>query len=841
MVEFKLDKLVKEINHYFDKGYQYVFWYDPDKEFADEVREDNKELLDQLDAQLMTLEQKEQFKAKLVLLDKKNTTQSYLVYIKANRPHLQLNYLADMERYGHLFSAKASDIIFQQLAEQLNWAGDTKKRFVRKYSKFFRAKQRRQAFIRHYDQRLDDQPELAILSSLADLSRFDENELLMLVLASGIRESDNKIIQLFSKYDVLPIFWQLYDRYFGENGIRSLSELISGVIITSLYSQLNEKVPVGLKKYEFTNYTNAQVFTKRFSDSREYTKLYDRITSRVWNDLGLTEYLKNEPLQELVRIKNFKQIDELLLTRLRENFKDDGTIVDGDETINVIGQVMHGVDTFNPEFGFLKEAYRILSYRPHYYDNWQDMLDDYTKDGYQVDSDYRWLVNYYNTIPETNREKYQRIKRLTDSYYEKEVLDNSVREWTGNFDLREVVDGLRQTNFFKEKVAGFKERIIVIISDAFRYEAAMELKKRLDTDDRITTKMSHLVTGLPSVTYMGMPMLLPHKKLSWDGANVLVDGQLANNASKRKKILQQWDENNDLIELDDILKASSKEVKSIVANKNVVYIYHNQVDAIGDNLKTENDTFKATDEAIDELREAIQKLRTNSVAHVIVTADHGFIYREAPILEQDKIDISAKDYHGKISPRYLITEDDIGNVPGVLKTTLGESLGNDDNTNVYYPTTVSVFKSQGGKNYVHGGASLQEMVVPVLDLKMNSAASKADLAEIRLAATQFSINSWQMSLHFNQVKPISDVVKPRKFNVFFMDSYGQIISNIATINANKNKSSINTSLVAKMVIQKRHYDRSQSYYLVIQPLTGSVEHSRYRYTMDLIGYDDLFR
>ena len=48
MVQLKLDKIVKEINHYFDQGYQYVFWYDPDGEFADDVTEDNQYLKDNL-------------------------------------------------------------------------------------------------------------------------------------------------------------------------------------------------------------------------------------------------------------------------------------------------------------------------------------------------------------------------------------------------------------------------------------------------------------------------------------------------------------------------------------------------------------------------------------------------------------------------------------------------------------------------------------------------------------------------------------------------------------------------------------------------------------------------
>ena len=156
-------------------------------------------------------------------------------------------------------------------------------------------------------------------------------------------------------------------------------------------------------------------------------------------------------------------------------------------------------------------------------------------------------------------------------------------------------------------------------------------------------------------------------------------------------------------------------------------------------------------------------------------------------------------------------------------------------TNVYYPATVNVFKSQGGKNYVHGGSSLQEMVIPVLDMRMNSSRSKAEFAEIRLAATQHSINALRMTLKFNQVEPISDLIRPRKFNIYFMNQFGQVISNVATINANRTDAEINQPLSADIVIQNRQYDRSEDYYLVIDPDRGSITNPRYHYQMNLIN------
>ncbi len=142
-------------------------------------------------------------------------------------------------------------------------------------------------------------------------------------------ESNNKIIRSFSKYDVLPLFWQIYDKYFGCSNVRSLKRLFDGAFVTSVYSQLEEKIPSELLAQPFENYSNVQVFMKRFSDSRKYQELYQNLTGTAWNELKLGTYLKDKNVQDLLRVDGIKQIDELLLERVRANFNADGTVTDG--------------------------------------------------------------------------------------------------------------------------------------------------------------------------------------------------------------------------------------------------------------------------------------------------------------------------------------------------------------------------------------------------------------------------------------------------------------------------------------------------------------------------------
>ncbi|MGL4989584.1 MAG: PglZ domain-containing protein [Sarcina sp.] len=70
----------------------------------------------------------------------------------------------------------------------------------------------------------------------------------------------------------------------------------------------------------------------------------------------------------------------------------------------------------------------------------------------------------------------------------------------------------------------------------------------------------------------------------------------------------------------------------------LVYIYHNFVDAIGDKTNTENNTFKAAEQAIDDIMWLRDKI-TGWLGgiNILVTADHGFLYQRSSLEESSKI------------------------------------------------------------------------------------------------------------------------------------------------------------------------------------------------------------
>lgn len=118
-------------------------------------------------------------------------------------------------------------------------------------------------------------------------------------------------------------------------------------------------------------------------------------------------------------------------------------------------------------------------------------------------------------------------------------------------------------------------------------------------------------------------------------------------------------------------------------------------------------------EAIDEIQKLIRKLTGYvSATRFLITADHGFIYKRDRLQEYDKISMD-KEQISLVNKRYLLSLEPVKNEALVSRamTYLGK-------LNQFYVTTpmgVDIIKAPGGgQNYVHGGSSLQEMIIPVV-------------------------------------------------------------------------------------------------------------------------------
>lgn len=172
---------------------------------------------------------------------------------------------------------------------------------------------------------------------------------------------------------------------------------------------------------------------------------------------------------------------------------------------------------------------------------------------------------------------------------------------------------LQQSAFFRERIVPLMEktteRIFVIISDALRYEAGAELFEKLGRRLNAEVSLEPMQATLPSYTRLGMGAFLRGKVTRIDGqGTVYVEELPGTGVNTREKMLQQAVSDGAAFRLDDWIQLGKEKGLKAIRGRRVIYLYHNRIDATGDQQVTETYTFDDVQQAIEELERVVGKL-----------------------------------------------------------------------------------------------------------------------------------------------------------------------------------------------------------------------------------------
>ncbi len=501
----------------------------------------------------------------------------------------------------------------------------------------------------------------------------------------------------------------------------------------------------------------------------------------------------------------------------------------------------HFGNVYKNEYQAIKYAYQMMKAVSvmEVTSDIKEMVADYQKQTYLIDSYYRWFYNAYDCMEDT--ERFAQVRERIENMYSFTYLQKVTPKWNQELTENLMADtGLkRQEDFYRNYLKAYegKNRVIVIISDAFRYECAKELMKRLESDEKCTPKLDCMISGLPSVTSVGMASLLPHKELQVDDKlNVAVDGQSCGDLTSRDKILKAQNENNVALAFDEVASANKEKIRELLQKKNIVYIYHNQVDARGDKPASENEVFKACEEAIEEIHRLIHRLTMYlSAPKFFVTADHGFLYKRDKLQEFDKVSYDREicTYSNK---RFLLTTQEV-NEPGMKSRVMSYM----NNLYVTTPIGADIFKvAGGGQNYVHGGSSLQEMLIPVIELTMNTRAVAYDYVDVILTSTNRKVTNLITYFDFIQTEKVTDTMKARSLVAYFTTEDGEKISFDVPIVANSREDAPEKrTFHEKFTLKSREYKYGDKYYLVLADANDEKNIlQQYEFMIDIAFVDD---
>ena len=436
---------------------------------------------------------------------------------------------------------------------------------------------------------------------------------------------------------------------------------------------------------------------------------------------------------------------------------------------------------------------------------------------------------------------FEGLRTLVENIYTNEFLATIMPKWNEGIQEEQAMQEIPlQRNFYSRNLRNAKERTVVIISDAMRYEVGQELYCRMSDDPKCTAKLESQLSVLPSYTRLGMAALLPHRTLTMeDDFRVLADGVLCNDLAGRQTVLQTYQKDSCCVQFDDIKNLKKNDLRDIFTGKQVVYVYHNQIDARGDKANTEDEVFVACEEAITEIMDLIRKLTGNAnTTHFIVTSDHGFIYKRDKLSESDKIG-GINDKKAFVNRRFIVAQEPVTS-EGVQNMSMGRVLGNKDAKVASFPVSSNVFKvAGGGQNFAHGGSSPQEMLVPVLTIRMEKGHMETRPAQIALVSIVQKITNLITTMDFIQSDAVSDTIKKTTYKMYFISEDNEKISNENTYIADSRDDDPQKRIFRmRFTFKNKKYDKNKQYYLVVYDDATGIEAFRHPVIMDLAFADD---
>ncbi len=529
---------------------------------------------------------------------------------------------------------------------------------------------------------------------------------------------------------------------------------------------------------------NLEIDFRSFRNDRQSVNALKSLARQAEVDLGYLDHAADAPFAELVSTDIFDAGEREIIRRLIDGISTH-TLAPRDiaETIRARRRDSVWFDDYFTLYAALGAASELLpAIRSARIDvsGLDEGFTRYRDDLFRIDQLYRQY-----TLASKTAEFKQPLEALTEQVENAYVTDFVAKlgiSWQQQVDQAakwRTLAVTSQSSFYEHYVAPLvrsgRKKAVVIISDALRYEVAEELASRIRGENKYEARIDAMLGNLPSYTQLGMASLLPHETLahSAGGDPVLVDGQASNGTANRSKILAAV--GGSAIQATDFVKMKPAERRDLYASNQVLYVYHDTIDATGDKAVSEHRTFKAAADAIDEVIDIVKKLTSANATNILVTADHGFLYQESKLAPQFNLTVKPQgDQIVVENRRYVLgrglKEDD------AFRRFLPEQLGLSSDLEVQIPNSICrIVKPGAGFQFVHGGASLQEVVVPVISINKGR-SDTVESVSVDIHPESDKITTGQIVVKLYQQSGVTDqrVARKLRAGLYFGD---QLISN----------------------------------------------------------------
>lgn len=831
-----------------------IFWQDQDGEFSN--------LVDELcldGVKILKLTGKNNFAAKM-LLSETDTQSNYLVYNPLSYSDIQDNWLLDIELYSEEFRADLLSIRMQEL----NMPATLQlRKAMKSYSRFFENKERVARLTSFKSNYYNvGQLHIDILAVLAGTSNNTAPGVIRAIMMKGLNIENNEAVTNIKKFGNEAVLWELINRYTGyiyeENA--SLISLASHILLTALSVTMKTTCLQGLER--FISETHQQLcysLVNEWMHSDDDDELYE-IARAVEEQHHLEKRFDGLEVEDLMNSECFPCINECILRRYMSEISDN--IIKAGDMVAAV-EKRRTLKWYKRVRYYYDGLFRVAQMQQFYQANiegfhiaeYSKLWKEYTENYYKMDYFYRQFhLAFGKSLKESStvlEDLYKNVADYVEKLYKNRYLSTLSAQWTtlveDELSKSSALTGInQQADFYRNYVrpiVSSGSRVYVIISDALRYEVAVELTGQLLRETKGTAKISSMQSVFPSATKFGMAALLPHKTLQvTDDIKVLSDDEPTDSTAEREKILRKAHKGNVAITYKSLISMKQAERREKIKDAEVVYIYHNAIDAVGDKTTTEDQVFDACEQAILELKNLV-RLITNDLSgsNILITSDHGFLYSYKPLDESDKAEksfVSGRIF--ELDRRYVIADGDCtaDHMLRIPMTHLSSNLVG------FTPLdNIRMKKQGGGMNYVHGGISLQECVVPVIEFKNMRSTSKKFVdvkkAALELISQSRKVSNSIFSLDFYQKEAVSGKVAAATYEIYMADASGKAVSDKKTVIADKTDNNGSDRIFrTRFTLKSVEFKKTETYYLIVAEKGTTNVTDRIEFTIDIAFVND---
>ncbi|EDJ5408567.1 BREX-1 system phosphatase PglZ type A [Salmonella enterica] len=846
-----------------------VFWHDPDKRFLEELDNlelENVTLLDMTDQSQLAVK-------KRIEIDEPE--QQFLLWFPHDAPPKEFDWLLDIRLYSTEFHADFAAITLNTLGiPQLGL-----REHIQRRKAFFSTKRLSALKGLVTEQENEASLDKKMVAVIAGVKTAKTEEILFSLITQYVnqqKDDDSDLentLAMLKRHDLEGVLWDILNQEMGYQAEHpTLENLILKLFCTDLSAQADPQKREWLEKNVLatpSGRASALAFMVTWRADRRYKEAYDYCAQQMQDALRPEDQYRLSSPYDLHECETTLSIEQTIIHALVTQLLEESTTLDREAFKKLLSerQSKYWCQTrqeYCAIYDALRQAERLLNLRNrhidgfHYQDSatfWKAYCEELFRfdQAYRLFNEYALLVHSKGAMILKSLDDY--IEALYSNWYLAELSRswNKVLETENRMQEWRIAGVPRQQNFYNEVVKPqFNnpqiKRVFVIISDALRYEVAEELGNQINTEKRFTAELRSQLGVLPSYTQLGMAALLPHDEICYQpgsGDIVYADGLSTSDTPNRDTILKKY--KGMAVKSDDLLKWKNQQGRDLIRDYEVVYIWHNTIDAMGDSASTEEKTFEACRNAVVELKDLVTRVINRlHGTRIIVTADHGFLFQQQPLSGQDKTTLQIKpDNTIKNHKRFIIGHqlpaDDF-----CWKGKVADTAGVSDNSEFLIPKGIQRFHFSGGARFVHGGAMLQEVCVPVLQVKalQKTAAEKqpqrrpVDIVKHH-PLIKLVNNIDKVSLL--QTHPVGELYEPRTLNIFIVDNANNVVSGKERICFDSDNNTMEKrvrDVTLKLI--GANFNRRNEYWLILEDAQTETGYQKYPVIIDLAFQDDFF-